>query len=66
MCGITNVATRTSIINMEGFATLQDIGIMENDKDVNEMAKHLASSTVADNCVNLPWHCHCWKGDANL
>jgi hypothetical protein len=53
MCGITNVVTHTSIIKMEGFATLQDIGVMENDKDVNEMAKRLASCTVADNRVNL-------------
>jgi hypothetical protein len=38
---------------MEGFTIIQDIGFMEIDKDVNEMAKHLASHTMADNCVNL-------------
>jgi hypothetical protein len=33
--------------------TLQDIGVMESDEDVNEIANCLASCTVADECVNL-------------
>ena len=32
-----------NIIAREGFQTLEDLGIMEDDKDVIEMAKRMAS-----------------------
>jgi hypothetical protein len=45
-CGITTVAEQTNLINNEGFALIEDIGIMKDDKDVYEMAKQLAQHMV--------------------
>ena len=36
-------STRGDIIAWEGFETLEDLGILEDDKDVIEMAKRMAS-----------------------
>ena len=53
ICGITAEATRTRIIQNEGFGSLGDLSILESDSDVTDMAKRLASRTVADGRVNL-------------
>ena len=52
-CGITNQAQCTTIINLEGFTEVSDLGVLETDSDVNEMAKRMASCTVADGRVLL-------------
>ena len=43
MCGVEDEDTRGDIIAWEGFETLEDLGILEVDKDVIEMAKRMAS-----------------------
>ena len=43
----------TCIIENEGFTSLDDLSVLENDTDVTEMAKHLVGYTVADGCINL-------------
>jgi len=43
MCGVEDEDTRGDIIAWEGFETLEDLGILEDDKDVIEMAKRMAS-----------------------
>ena len=43
VCGIVDAAMRTNIINQEGFATIEDLGILETDMDVSNMAKRMAS-----------------------
>jgi hypothetical protein len=45
MCGVADPATRTNIINREGFTSLEDLGVLETDTDVSDMAKRLASRT---------------------
>ena len=42
MCGIIDEATRANIINQEGFTQLEDLGVLETDTDVTEMAKRMA------------------------
>jgi hypothetical protein len=54
MCGITDLATRNNIINREGFTSLEDLGVLETDTDVSDMAKRMAGRTVAEGKVNLP------------
>jgi hypothetical protein len=53
MCGITDAATRTLIMNREGFTQLDDLGVLETDSDVTEMAKRMASRTQAEGRVLL-------------
>jgi hypothetical protein len=53
MCGITDEATRTNIINREGFNQLEDLGVLETDTDVSEMAKRMATRTQAEGRVLL-------------
>ena len=53
VCGIANAATRNNIINREGFMTLADLGVLENDTDVSEMAKRMASRPAAEGRVLL-------------
>jgi hypothetical protein len=48
MCGITNAATRTTIIEREGFTQLDDFGVLETDVDVSDMAKRMATRTQAE------------------
>ena len=38
ICSNMNQADCNMIINMEGFNYIDNLGIMENDKDINEMA----------------------------
>jgi len=45
MCGITDEATCTNIINQEGFTQLEDLGVLETDTNVSEMAKRMATRT---------------------
>jgi hypothetical protein len=53
MCGVADVATRNNIINREGFTTIEDLGVLENDTDVLDMAKRMASRTQAEGRVLL-------------
>ena len=53
MCSITNKATRMNIINQEGFTQLEDLGVLETDTDVSEMAKRMATRTQAEGRVLL-------------
>ena len=52
-CGILDAATRTNIINREGFTSLDDLGVLETDTDVTEMAKRMATRTQAEGRVLL-------------
>jgi hypothetical protein len=52
-CGIHDEDVRTNIINREGFEGLADLGILESDADVTDMAKRMATRTVAEGRVNL-------------
>jgi hypothetical protein len=53
MCGINDDATRGNIIVQEGFTQLEDLGVLENDTDVSEMAKRMATRTQAEGRVLL-------------
>lgn len=53
MCGITNEATRTNIINQERFTQLEDLGVLETDTDVSKMAQRMATCTQAEGRVLL-------------
>jgi len=52
-CGILDAVTRANIINREGFQSLADLGVLETDTDVSDMAKRLASRTQAEGRVYL-------------
>jgi hypothetical protein len=41
-CGITDAVTRTNIITREGFTQLEDLGVLETDNDVTDMANRMA------------------------
>ena len=53
VCGIVNAAMRTNIINKEGFATIEDLGVLETDADVSDTAKRMASRMLAEGRVLL-------------
>ena len=53
VCGFANAAVRNLLIQNEGFETLEDIAVMEEDRDVSEMAKRGAQRTVGDGRVLL-------------
>jgi hypothetical protein len=53
MCGIPDAAMWTLIINCKGFNQLDDLGVLETDTDVTEMAKRMASRTQAEGRVLL-------------
>ena len=53
VCGIAQQPVRALIMANEGFVDIDDLGVMEGDKDVLEMAKRLSSRTVADGRVLL-------------
>jgi hypothetical protein len=53
MCGVTDVVTRTNIINQEGFTTIEDLGVLKNDSDVSDMAKRMASRMLVEGRVQL-------------
>ena len=53
-CGVVAGAMHEdNIITREGFTQLADFGVLENDMDVSEMVKRMASQTVADGRVLL-------------
>ena len=47
VCGITNPQERQRVIQNEGFHTIADIGMMDGDSDVVDMAKRLAGRPAA-------------------
>jgi hypothetical protein len=53
ICGIVDAGMRTNIINREGFTSLADLGVLETNTDVLEMAKRLASRMQAEGRVYL-------------
>jgi 3-methyladenine DNA glycosylase Tag len=53
MCGIPNAATQTLIMNHEGFNQLDNLGVLETNMDITEMAKRMASHTQAEGRVLL-------------
>jgi hypothetical protein len=53
MCGIVDKAMWANIINQKGFTQLLDLGVLETDLDVTEMAKHMAAQTQAKGRVLL-------------
>jgi hypothetical protein len=52
-CGIADEDVRDNIITREGFEGLADLGILETNTDVTDMAKRMATRTVAEGRVNL-------------
>jgi hypothetical protein len=52
-CGILDAVMHANIINREGFQSLADLGVLETDTDVSDMAKRLASRTQAEGRVYL-------------
>jgi hypothetical protein len=54
MCGVADIMMCPNIINWEGFTILEDLGILEMDMDVLDMAKRfLASRMQAEGRVYL-------------
>ena len=53
MIGILDAQTRTTIIECEGFLSLEDLATLVTDKDVDEMAKRMAARTLAGGRVDL-------------
>jgi hypothetical protein len=45
MCGIADKAMRANIIAQEVFTQLEDLGVLESDTNVMEMAKRMASDS---------------------
>jgi hypothetical protein len=52
-CRITTQADHDRIINVEGFNSIDDLGILHKDRDVDAMAKRMAAHTQADGRVIL-------------
>jgi len=42
-CGVAVAADRNTIINREGFTSIANLGILDGDLDVTEMAKRMAA-----------------------
>ena len=53
LCGVENQVARGNIIAWEGFESLEDLGILEDDKDVSEMAKRMAGRAPNQGHVHL-------------
>ena len=53
MIGILDAQTHYTIIECEGFLSLEDLATLVNDKDVDEMAKCMAARTLAGGRVSL-------------
>ena len=47
VCSFNDAGIHNRTINNEGFQSLADFGILDSDKDVLEMVKHLGSRTEA-------------------
>jgi hypothetical protein len=52
-CGIMDPAMHTNIINHEGFTSLADLGVLEMDMNVSDMAKRLALRMQVEGRVYL-------------
>ena len=52
LCGVENLA-RGNIIAWEDFESLEDLGILEDDKDVSEMAKRMAGRALNQGRVHF-------------
>jgi hypothetical protein len=52
-CSIIEEAIYMNIINHEGFMQLADLGVLETDTDVMEMAKRMATQAQAEGRVLL-------------
>jgi hypothetical protein len=52
-CGVINQADHDTIINIEGFNLVDDLGVLESDRDVDKMAKCMANHMQADGCIML-------------
>ena len=52
-CGITPEVTHTQFINNEGLTSIANLGLLDGDNDVLEMAKCMVTQTEANGCVNL-------------
>jgi hypothetical protein len=48
ICGIVDAGTCTNIINQEGFTSLVDLGVLETDMDVLEMAKTVFGAVLTN------------------
>jgi hypothetical protein len=53
LCNINDAETRAKIIVQEGFTQLGDLGVLETDTDVTEMAKRMAMHTQVEGRVLL-------------
>ena len=53
MIGILDAQMRTTIIEREGFLSLEDLATLVTNKDVDEMAKCMATRTLAGGRVDL-------------
>jgi hypothetical protein len=53
VCCFTDVSSHTHIINNVGFQSLMDFGLLDSDKDVFEMVKHLAGHTEGAGHVHI-------------
>ena len=53
LCGVENQVARGNIIAWEGFESLEDLSILEDDKDVSEMAKRMAGRVPNQGHVHL-------------
>jgi hypothetical protein len=53
MCGITNEAMHTNIINQEGITQLEDLGVLETDTDVSKIARRMPTCTQVEGRVLL-------------
>ena len=53
MIGILDTQTCTTIIEHEGFLSLEDLATLVTDKDVDEMAKHMAMRPLVGGRVGL-------------
>ena len=51
--GILDAQTCATIIECEGFLSLEDLATLVNNKDVDEMAKRMATRTLAGGRVNI-------------
>jgi hypothetical protein len=53
MWGINDAGMHANIIAQEGFTQFEDVGVLETDTNVMEMAKRMASRTQAEGRVLL-------------
>jgi hypothetical protein len=52
-CGMSDLATRTRFITLEGFLSLDRFSILVDDNDVTSMAARMSRRTVAEGKITL-------------